>query len=183
MAIPKARTIPTIIINTNKYNVSVIQPLLEADLYNAECKGIEYRAAMDWEDENITIRFQPVTMQLIDTNSCQVEAGTVQSTSPKIEKPEFDPRLDTNSTNFDFKTEIDWLPFQLNTREEANLIWDQQSHFMNLVYDNKEVFSLHDEDLGYCNQIKHTIPTTMESLSTCCTVLYPDNFRLRETNV
>ena len=33
---------------------------------------------------------------------------------------------------------------------------------MNLVYDNKEVFSLHNEDLGYCNLIKHTIPTTTE---------------------
>ena len=37
---------------------------------------------------------------------------------------------------------------------------DQQSQFINLVYDNKEVFSLHDEELGFCNFIKHTIPTT-----------------------
>ena len=51
-----------------------------------------------------------------------------------------------SSTNFDFKTEIDWLPFQLNIGKEANLTWDQQNHFINLVYDNKEVFSLHDED-------------------------------------
>ena len=36
---------------------------------------------------------------------------------------------------------------------------DQQSHFINLVYDNKEVFSLHNEDLGYCNLIKHIIVT------------------------
>ena len=25
-----------------------------------------------------------------------------------------------------------------------------------------EVFSLHDEDLGFCDQIKHTIPMTMD---------------------
>ena len=36
---------------------------------------------------------------------------------------------------------------------------DQQSQFINLVYDNKEAFSLHDEDLGYCDLIKHTILT------------------------
>ena len=39
-------------------------------------------------------------------------------------------------------------------------MWEQQSCFINLVYDNKEVFSLHDEDLWYCNLIKHTIPIT-----------------------
>ena len=77
---------------------------------------------MDWEGENIKIRFQPVPLQLIDINSCQVEAGPIQPTSPKIEKPEFDPRLDTSSANFYFKTEIDWLPFQLNIGNGANLM-------------------------------------------------------------
>ena len=33
---------------------------------------------------------------------------------------------------------------------------------MNLVYDNKEVFSLHDEDLEYCELMKHMILTTTE---------------------
>ena len=63
--------------------------------------------------------------------------GPIQPTSPEIEKPEFGPRLDTNSTNFDFRNEIDWLPFQLNIGKEINLMQDQQSHFINLVYDNK----------------------------------------------
>ena len=76
---------------------------------------------MDQEGENITIRFQPVPPQLIDTNSCQVEEGPIQPTSPKIKKPEYVPKPDTDSTNFDFKTEIDQLPFQLNIRKEANL--------------------------------------------------------------
>ena len=133
----------------------VRQPLLAAKLYDAECDQTEYRATMDWEGENITIRFQLVIPQLIDINSCQVEAGSIQPTSPKGEKPEFGPRLDTGSTDFNFKSEMDWLPFQLNIGKEANLTQEQQSHFINLVYDNKEVFSLHDEDLDYCDQIKH----------------------------
>ena len=77
---------------------------------------------MDWEDENITIGFQPVPPQLIKTNSCQVEAGPIQPSSPEIEKPEFGPRPDTSSANFNFKTEIDQLPFQLNIGKEANLM-------------------------------------------------------------
>ena len=43
VAIPKARTIPVIIINTNKYNVWVRQPLLAAELFDVECDEIEYR--------------------------------------------------------------------------------------------------------------------------------------------
>ena len=70
MAIPKARTIPVIIINTNRYNVWVRQPLLAAKLFDAECDEIEYRATMDWEGDKISIGFQPVPPQLIDTNSC-----------------------------------------------------------------------------------------------------------------
>ena len=71
--------------------------MLVAELYDAECNEIEYMATMDWEGKNITIGFQPVPPQLIDTNSCQVEAGPTQPSNPKIEKPEFGPRPDTKS--------------------------------------------------------------------------------------
>ena len=91
-----------------------------------------------------------------------MEARPVQPTSPKIERAEFGPSQGTGSTSFNFKSEIDWLPFQLNIAKEANLTWEQQSNFINLVYDNKGVFSLHEEDLSYCDQIKHIILTTTE---------------------
>ena len=148
-----------IIINTNRYNVWVRQLLLAAELFDAGCDEIEYRATMDWEGDNISIGLQPVPPQLINTDSCQVETGPIQPTSSGIEKPEFGPRPDTNSADFNFKTEIDQLPFQLNIWKEANLVQDQQSHFIDLVYDNKEVFSIHDEDLGYCDLVKHMILT------------------------
>ena len=53
------------------------------------------------------------------------------------------------------------LPFTLNVGE-APLTADQQKRFIKLVYDNQEVFSLYDGDLGYCKKIKHSIPTTTE---------------------
>ena len=121
MAVPKARAKPVIIINTNKYNVWFRQPLLAAKIYDVECKSIEYGVAMDLERENITIRFQPVPPELIDINSCQVEVRPIQPTSPEVEKPEFSPRPDTDSADFDFKTEIDQWPFQPNIGKEANL--------------------------------------------------------------
>ena len=33
---------------------------------------------------------------------------------------------------------------------------------MNLIYDHQTVFSLHDEDLGLCDRLKHIIPTTTD---------------------
>ena len=37
---------------------------------------------------------------------------------------------------------------------------EHQARFINLIYSNQEVFSLHDEDLGYCDRLAHTIPTS-----------------------
>ena len=46
--------------------------------------------------------------------------------------------------------------------EEAKLTCIQQSQFIDLIYDHPEVYSLHDEDLGFCDRIKHTIPMTTD---------------------
>ena len=39
---------------------------------------------------------------------------------------------------------------------------EQQSWFINIIYNHPEVFSLHDEDLGFCDKIKHTILMTLD---------------------
>ena len=49
VAIPKGRTIPMVTINTNRYKEWVRQPLLAAELYDAECTEIEYRPTGGWE--------------------------------------------------------------------------------------------------------------------------------------
>ena len=38
----------------------------------------------------------------------------------------------------------------------------QQKRFIELIYNHQSVFSLCDEDLGLCDHLKHTIPTTMD---------------------
>ena len=79
-----------------------------------------------------------------------------------MKKTVFGPRPETQAADFDFEAEVQHLPFKLNLREEVKLTCFQQSQFIDLIYDHPEVFSLHDEDLGFCNQIKHTIPTMMD---------------------
>ena len=85
MAMPKARSIPVIIIYTNRYHVWIRQPLLAAKLFDVECNEIEYRANMNWDYDNILVGFQPVPLQLIDTNSCQMEGGPIQPDSLELE--------------------------------------------------------------------------------------------------
>ena len=59
------------------------------------------------------------------------------------------------------KMELDHLPFT-NNIGEAPLSREQQSCFIDLIYDYKEVFSLYDGDLGFCDALKHSIPTTTD---------------------
>ena len=42
----------------------------------------------------------------------------------------------------------------------AEMTCAQQSQFLNVIYDHPDVFPLHDEDLGFCDKMKHTILTT-----------------------
>ena len=66
------------------------------------------------------------------------------------------PHPNTQAADFDFKKEVECLLFKLNVRD-IHLDKEPQAKFINLIYSNQEVFSLHDEDLSYCNQLTHTI--------------------------
>ena len=69
------------------------------------------------------------------------------------------PRPKFNSKKFDFNKELARLPFPVNFGE-VELSPSQQKQFLELIYDHQGVFSLCDEDLGLCDHLKHTIPTT-----------------------
>ena len=133
---------PVILVNTTKQNVWMW-------------------ASMEIQGDNINISFSPVAHSSIRVKSEQVKSTTPDVTPPTSdEKPSFGPRPDVKAVNFDFQAEIDCLTFKLNMGTTVNMTHEQQSRFVNLIYDHPEVFSLHDEDHGFCNKIKHIIPTT-----------------------
>ena len=163
VATVKSRSMPVILINTTKQNVWLWQPLLATELYTVEYHPIEHRVDMEVEEDVPKVSFLPVVPDTIRVQVEQVEATSTDTATPDPqEKPVFGPRPNTQSANFDFEAEVEWLPFKLNVGDEANLTRIQQSRFIDLIYDHPEVFSLHDEDLGFCNRIRHTIPTTMD---------------------
>ena len=53
------------------------------------------------------------------------------------------------------------MPFELNIGD-APLTHEQQAHLTDIIYNHTEVFSLFDRDLGFCDVLKHSIPTTTD---------------------
>ena len=159
----KSRSVPVILINTTKQNVWLWQPLLATELYTAEYHPLEHWADTGVEGDVANVSFLPVVPDTIRVQVGQVESTSADTSTPNPqEKTVFGPRPDTQAADFDFEAEVKCLPFKLNLGDEAKLTRVQQSQFIDLIYDHPEVFSLHDEDLGFCDQIKHTIPTTMD---------------------
>ena len=53
------------------------------------------------------------------------------------------------------------MTFELNIGD-APLTREQQARLINVIYDHTEDFSLFDGDLGFCDILKHSIPTTTD---------------------
>ena len=166
----KSRQVSVILLNTNDHNVWIRQPLYAANIWDVELCDWEYEPILTkGEDpDTVEIRYQQVPPEDLREEllsyTTEVEQETEdQSTDEEKdkdkEKPTFGPRLDTKSPNFDFKKELERLPFELNIGE-APLTKEQQARMINIIYDHQEVFSLYDGDLGYCDALKHSIPTT-----------------------
>ena len=155
---------PVILINTKKQNVWLWQPLLATDLYTAEYHPVEHRADIEVKGDVANVSFLPVVPDTIGVQVEQVESSTSTdiSTPDTNERPVFGPRPDTQAADFNFEAEVKCLPFKLNLGDDAKLTCVQQSQFIDLIYDHPEVFLLHDEDLRFCDRIKHTIPTMMD---------------------
>ena len=88
------------------------------------------------------------------------EVPSSQNTGTE-DKPSFGIPPNFDSDQFDLKWELERLPFTINVGE-APLTLEQQKWFIRLIYENQVVFSLYNGDLGYCDQLKHSIPTTTE---------------------
>ena len=137
--------------------------MLATELYTAVYHPVEHRADIEVKGDVAHVSFLPVVPNTIRVQVGQVEATSDDTSTPNPEeKPVFGPRPDTQSAEFDFEAEVKCLPFKLNLGDEAILTCVQQSRFIDLIYDHPEVFSLHNEDLGFCDQIRHTIPTTTD---------------------
>ena len=168
----KSGLVSVIVINNNSHNVWIHQPLYVGDLWEVSPKEWEYEPVLTRKEgtNDIEVNFVQVPEEdlqhdiLTNGAACgeemEEEVPSSQDTETKS-KPSFGNPPDFNSDQFDFKKELERLPFPVNIGE-APLNLDQQKHFIRLIYKNQAMFSLYDGDLGYCDCLKHSIPTTTE---------------------
>ena len=109
------------------------------------------------------VAFQPIPMVDIMASVQAVHNETDNMPSEKGEAsqephPTFGPCPNIQVAGFNFKKEVEPLPFKLNLRD-IPLKKVHQAKFIDLIHSNQEVLSLHDEDLGYSDHLIHTILT------------------------
>ena len=168
----KAKQVSVILLNTNSYNVWIRQPLYATTIWDVELKDWDYEPIITKSEEANTfeVKLQPVPpedlREEILSNATEVNQETNDTSgknksNEKDEKPSFGVRPNTKDPDFDFKKELERLPFELNIGD-APLTREQQAHLIDIIYDHTEVFSLFDRDLGFCDVLKHSIPTTTD---------------------
>ena len=171
----KSKQVPIILMNTNSYNIWIRQPLLAANVVEAEHCPWDHTTIMTQDGEEIKISCHQIptaevqeeilssTIQQQDINlkdQTQTQSEENVSKTHK-EKPKFGPPPDFDSSSYNFKEELSRLPFPVNMGD-VEMSFEQQKWFLNLIYDHQTVFSLHNEDLGLCDRLKHTILTTTD---------------------
>ena len=168
----KAKQVSVILLNTNSYNIWIRQPLYAATIWDVELKDWDYEPIITKSKEADTFK---VKLQLVPPEDLREEIlSNAMEKDPEVgnnsgkneskennEKPSFGARPDTKNPEFDFKKELEQLVFELNIGD-APLTCEQQAHLIDVIYDHTEVFSLFDGDLGFCDVLKHSIPTTTD---------------------
>ena len=82
---------------------------------------------MEMKEDDIDISFLPIVPDTIRVQFEQVEVTSTGISPPdSSERPVCGPRPDTQAAYFDFKADIQCLPFKLNLGEEANMTCIQQ---------------------------------------------------------
>ena len=145
---------------------------LSAPIWDIDLKDWEYEPIMTKSkgSDTVEIKLQQVLpedlCEEILSYATEAEKEASKSTEKEMpkakeEKPSFGTRPNTRNPQFNFKKELDRLPFKLNIGEVL-LTHEQQAHLIDIIYDHTEVFSLFDGDLGFCDALKHSIPTTTD---------------------
>ena len=160
---PRGNVVPVIFMNQNNYNVWIQQPLLAAEIYWVEHLPGDYGVEFHQQGKNVEVSFQPLSpADIMATVKAVHNEPDTKPATENVKEPHstFGPHPNTDATDFDFQ-KVECLPFKLNLGD-IPLEKEHQAKFINLIYSNQAVFSLRDEDQGYCNKLTHIIPTSTD---------------------
>ena len=149
---PTAGQVAVILINTTRRNIWIHQPLLAAKIFEVELHLWQYHSVLYREVNTIKVGFQPIIPPQVEgclqTNQVEVkvkEEPSAEESTPPL--PSIGPHPDTSKDD-NFEDEVAKLPFKFNLGD-APFSKEQKNHLLNLIYDNKKVFLLLNEDLGF----------------------------------
>ena len=128
----------------------------------------------------ITVKFQPVLPQELEELSLNQVEATMKNENGENEEtplPAFGPHADNNK-HYKFEDEVAQLPLKVNLCD-APFMKQQQDWLLDIIYDHQKVFSVHNEDLGFCNRLTHRIPTMTDKPVYTVTGQYHGNYRVR----
>ena len=114
----KSKTVPVTLLNTNSYNVWIRQSLLAADIVEVEHCPWDFHSTMSRDGNQVQVSFCPVhTLEVqeevlsfgVAENKSSSNAGTMNTSSREEqgERPKFGPHPKFDSSNFDFKEQLE----------------------------------------------------------------------------
>ena len=114
---PKGNVVLVIMINHNNHNVWAWELLLAAEFFWVQHIPLGYGVELHQEGDKIEVVFQPFPMAdiMASVKAIHNEPEKVPSKEASPEPyPTFRPNPNTQVTDFDFRKEIEHLPFNLN---------------------------------------------------------------------
>ena len=111
----KARKVPVILINTTDQNIWVRQPLLAAEIFEAEAEPQQYCTEFNHKGDEVTVSFLPVPphegQEQVENNAVEVEENIDPPKEKNIpeEYPKFGERPDTGKS-YDLKKKLSSYP-------------------------------------------------------------------------
>ena len=140
---PKAGQVAVILINTSSRNIQICQPLLAAEIFEAELHPWQYKSILHREGNTIKVGFQPIVPPEVkgdlQTNQVEVkvkEEPSEEESTPPL--PSFGPCPETTQ-DYDFDDEVAKLPFKFNLGD-VPFNKEQKDHLLNLIYHHKKYF-------------------------------------------
>ena len=93
-----------------------------------------------------------VSLHVVSLESLGLECDNQEAL--KKEAPSPKPKFGPGPAVISIKISIQTIKFL-----ETPLKCEQQARLIKIMYNNPEVFFLHDKDLGYCDQLSHMLLT------------------------
>ena len=158
----KRGQVAVIVINTTSRNIWICQPLLAAKIYKVELHPWQYKSILYREGNTIKVGFQLIVPSEVE-GGLQINQVEVNIKEEPSEEECTPPLLSVGlhpdtSKEYNFEDEVAKLLFKFNIGD-APFSKEQKDHLLILIYNHQKVFSLHNEDLGFCNKLAHTIST------------------------